>query len=358
MSILNKFSLFVAAAILTLTACTQEKNLEGAPIELVDFIGTFEGDIGGIAFWHHPVYSYKSGAVIANGKAGMIFISIEAEPSNTIAGDFSLRPDVVYLDNQEALIYGVDNQRHNLVAMRKNVGNAALEEAATFPLPKDETLIGFCMNSSLSGNFINSEGVMIFRRFGDARTARQIDHRTPFTACVTEHREGLVFAHDINGNFFQIDPKGEIKKLKLPKLKSVTAMDAYREQDGSLHLVIFSDGQGYNFNLDGGRAVEKFTLVKSPNGEPVKQSRAFAMAGGNFGSVYRNGVVAFIDIDGGFYFGPWSALKNGLETQARQTLGARVSAPETDDDLPDIELSSPLSKSATAPTLPKVSDGE
>jgi hypothetical protein len=322
-------------AVVTLASCSPSDNNQQAgskAFQLIDYIGQFEGDIGGLNFWHHPVNNYEGGVIAANGEAGLVFISIEGIASQVVPGAFFVKPDIVYLDGDEALIFAPDRNRNELIAIRKSLNGTGLEEVLSFPLEED--ISGFCMIDSLSGVFIQENGRAVYRKFGHERSARQLSGKDKYSDCETDPVTGRLFLSTSKGKIVEVNVDGEIIRTFKPNLGSAFDFDLYREEEGGLFLIAFSNNTGIVLSAndnDKGRG-KSFHLTKTNGFETVENVKSFAMTGGNLGSVYRNGVIAIIDSDGQLYFAPWAGLADESDVQEVLTLGPRPPRNSIEED--------------------------
>ncbi len=342
-------SLIIIATLLSCSPSddTSHQSADSKAIQLIDHIGQFEGEIGGLNFWHHPVNNYEGGIIVANGEAGLIFISIEGVASQVIPGAFFVKPDIVYLDGDEALIFAPDRNRNELIAIRKNLNGTELEEVLSFPL-EEKKISGFCMIDSLSAILIEENGSAVFRTFGNLSISDPLSAKEKYVDCKADNVTGRLFLSTRKGKIVEINIDGDIIKTFKPNLGSAFDFDLYREEEGGLFLIGFSDDKGIALSVDRQDLAKPFHLTANNGFDMVGAVKHFTMTGGNLGSVYRNGAIAIIDSDNELYYAPWVGLPDGIDGQEALTLGPR---PPREIDAEEDQLGIQLDSTVDFPEL-------
>ncbi len=331
----------IALAILTSCSPSEgEQMTDSKAIQLIDHIGQFEGDIGGLQFWHHPVNNYEGGIVAANGEAGLVFISIEGVASQAVPGAFFVKPDIVYPEGHEALIFAPDRNRNELVAIRKNNNGTELAEVSSYPLD-DKEISGFCMMDSLRGIFIQNSGHAIYREFDNENSVTPLSAKAKYSACKFDPVTGRLFLSTRKGNIVEASVDGDIIKRFSPNLGKGFEFDLFREKDRGLFLIAFSNNRGIVLPADDQDSGKGFHFMTNRGRDAVEAVQHFTMTGGNLGSIYRNGAIAVIDSNHDLYFAPWTGFSKGSDGQEAITLGPRPPR-ETDEEegLPAFQLDS------------------
>ncbi len=345
-------SLLSSIIIAILASCgpsdgTSDQSADSKAIQLIDHIGQFEGDIGGLQFWHHPVNNYEGGIVVANGEAGLIFISIEGVASQVIPGAFFVKPDIIYLDGDEALIFAPDKNRNELITIRKSVVGTELEEISSFSLEEND-ISGFCMIDSLSAILIDENGRAVYRKFGNESSAKPLSVKEKYVDCKTDNVTGRLFLSTKKGKIVEINVDGDIIKTFKPNLGTTFDFDLFREEEAGLFLIGFSDENGSVLSADSQNSGKVFHLTTNNGFEKVDAVKYFTMTGGNLGSVYRNGAIAIIDSDNDLYFAPWIGLSDGIDGQEIPTLGPR---PPRETNAEEDQLDFQLDSTVALPEL-------
>jgi hypothetical protein len=128
--------------------------------------------------------------------------------------------------------------------------------------------------------------------------------KSGFTACVGDRLDGSVFAVNSAGDVYRIDANGKIGATAFAKsgvsnpadiglaLNGLVEGGDTAQCCGQLAVLNGADGSVHLFDRDDGRALGVVKLASSFDVEAVASATAMGLGYGNFGAVYRDGVLA------------------------------------------------------------------
>ena len=306
---------------------TESDPLEAARVSVSDTLGKFEGELFGLALWEHPELSFQSAVITANGEAGLVVVPVDRGIELiSVPGTFDGAVGVGYLDGGRSVVAAVSGGEAVLFAVG---ADRVFTEGGRLPLSEpqsDVCLVGSTLIdvAEVPVDYIQQPTVTL----GQGESALTVS-ATPIQglACAADATRFYVLRED-GVHVLSADLAPQDGTLPAPEeAAGLTAVAGERT-----NLVFFAR-PGLSL---GGEAV---TVVE--DGEALAVARA-AAGSGNFGSVYRDGVLAVLDADGTLRLVPWAGLARAVgatpESASIRPPRAVSTPPELRIELPEIEL--------------------
>lgn len=292
--------------------------LRVAEVEAVDELGAFDARINAIAFWTHPNIPFY-GLVIAASDNGLVALNIEdGEEVARIDGIEAKGLAVSYTGTgPEAQGYALISEGGEDGGFRLFAIDNATRELSAVSTPAIDVAAGdrgFCLARDETG-----EKLVLHQMRKAGWTTRvlavadgaatEVERRTAraggrFLACAADDVGGSFFVIDARGDIHRVDRQGiiEAKPFARSGLANPAAIAiAYNglvaggpteECCGEIAVLNGGDGSVRLFDLDDGRALGQVSLKSSYDVDGVVSATAMALGAGNFGAVYRDGVLA------------------------------------------------------------------
>lgn len=303
-----------------LVGCGQ-KQTETAPtptpageVDATDQLGPLTSPVSDIAFWTHPRLPFR-GMVLAAAADGVTAFNIEdGSKVASIDGLDAKGLNVVYGgDGENALgviialeratgairFFSVDNASQRLAEM--SVANMPGGSAAAFCAgPQHEgpqQIIALLGKTIKTETFIIKPNSIVFK---SATTTRAPEETT---ACVVDPIDGSVFVATHSGKIFHLSG-GKISAkpfVTLPftnvaaiglALNGLVEGGPTDQCCGELAVLNPDDASVHLFDRDDGTALGSVRIVSSYDVEGVATATAMGVGYGNFGAIYRDGVLA------------------------------------------------------------------
>lgn len=370
---------FVAFALLA--ACEREPAEAPAPaapvpaanVTVSDELPGLTASATGIAFWEHPTLPFSSLLIVAN-QDGVASYNIEdGNEVSKIPGINARGASVSYLGRgpQAAgvlAIYDADESAFKFYG----VGNAS---RSFLPIEGGPVIRGnvrgFCFgrasDSAAPTLFVVQKAELLIFNFEQADSGLALAGETTLptpddmAACAVDI-DGVVLGLSESGAIYRVDGDGSFKKpfARAPLSNAGNAVIFAFEQDetsndsdseetvsGQIALLDKDSGALHIFDRADGRALGVVTIVATDEIEGVTAASAMGATGGNLGSLYRSGAIAF-GVDGAadgengavIRLAPVSGVLNALSLQQGDVISPRGAAPEEEDNnlIIDIEF--------------------
>lgn len=294
-----------------------------------DVVGAFEGEVAGLALWEHPVMSFASAVLAANGEAGLAVVPVDTEvEGRVIEGDFDGPVAVGYTDDAsfvaaasggEVMVFSVGDD-----ADFAPIGAVAAEAEALCMIGSTLLVVG----AEATGYGIGEDGaaqtLFALPGYGGAGAA-----------CGTTDER-----------FFVLVPGEPLRSVDASGANPMVD-DAYAGASPDGFAVVatpqgraFVVAEGGALSVDGpGVPRTEVEVVRDGGAAPAPD--VIAAGSGNFGSLYRDGVVAMV-AGGELMLLPWAGVARaagleGTETVSLRPAGEPMPAPQIDLRLPEIE---------------------
>jgi len=316
--------IFLIGACAALAACgRKEETAPPAPSEpapsgevvAADEYGPFDAPVADIAFWTHPSLSFR-GLVLVATSNGVAAYNIEdgAEVAR-IDGIEAGGIDVVYAGTGAAArglaivdergagafrVFEIDNETRSLEPLAVS-GGASRRDAAFCAGPQRD---GAPLLIELNGKNVKSYGLDIrqdsvgFSPSGTQHAPEEI------AACVVDPLDGTVFLAGRSGAVFRMSADGAIAKPPFAKLQiedpkaiglalgGLIEGGPTEECCGEIAVLDAADAVIHVLDRDDGSAIGTVRIASSFDVEGVSTATAMGVGYGNFGGIYRDGVVA------------------------------------------------------------------
>ncbi|MBI1364807.1 MAG: hypothetical protein GC153_02460 [Alphaproteobacteria bacterium] len=372
-------ALLVLAAFAALPACekkappaaTAEPPPVTAQVTAADELGTFHSTINGIAFWTHPKVPFNGLALVATDRA-LVALNIEdGEEVARIDGLNAKGVSVAYTG------YGSDAQGYAAVEIggkQPSIRIYAIDNATRQLTPVMSNAIamgpearGFCLGGDGSG-----KGLLLHIMRGNGWSTRPIAISGGVATVGSQKSAafggGVISceADDLDTSFFATAPGGVIVHVDKTGIAggSPFARTPVSEPAGigiALHglveggpteeccgEVLTLDGEKgaiYVYDHDDGKPLGVVTIKASFDVEGVTKATAIGVGSGNFGGVYRDGVVA-LGTDGdkpAVRLVPLNSVLDVLKAQFGDAADRRALNPHADEDA-DLGVNIPAPK--------------
>lgn len=346
-----------------------------------DTIGEGLSGISGVAFWTHPTLSFESLVVTATSD-GLVGLVIENGAEAARAAGFSATGVAVSYDGE-----GVGAQGYAVAAVDgdpafkfyaiDNVTREFLLKPTMFIAEKTEG--GFCFGRSADG-----EGLALHQATGAGLTshalaftnggvaAREIERRPTARAlvdCVVDDASGDVYALDAEGGVVRFGDGEEGRRLPSDAdavrgaytrgalglaLGDVIAAEGDVEEAATdiaapgerrISLARLRAANGAVDVIDGktGATLGAIRLGETFDDEGVARSATLGVGYGNFGGIYRDGVLALVvaepDGSSSIRLAPWGGVAAALGQPATQAVDPR--SPRPARAVPEIKIDLP-----------------
>lgn len=322
-----------------------------------DTLGSFESAVSGLAVWQHPTLSFESAVLAANGEAGLAVIPVDSGVTlSSVEGDFSGGVAVSYPDDGDPSNTLAAAGRGGEIAFYTVGPDRSFAEVAAVPAPGGTRAL-----CALGGTVLRVSADGAASLYGvtpgeNAAVAEPVPALDGAAGCAAS-REGF-FVLGADGGVAELSPNGESDGYgDLFGGTPATALAAVTvSESGGYLLAGGADGtiRALPFPLEDGAEAAR----TAPQREGVTDDAAIAVlaaGSGNFGSIYRDGVVAVLDAEGALKLLPWAGLARALgieetTTVARRSLNAEgrpeggptvpeaATGPEPDVDAPRFDV--------------------
>jgi hypothetical protein len=292
--------------------------------EVTTTLGTFEGQIAGLAFWQHPTRAYDSALLATNGPAGLYMIDFEGNILFEQPGDFTAGLDLAYAD-EGALVAAYDAARDAVAVFVVDPRDRVLAPFFTAP----GTVTGVCFANAedpaaVTMVGIEPDGRMVrIARTGEAAPVREPLSLPPIKDCAGVGRD-----------LYVLDANDRVRLLTLGASPSLSdpigrsgAIDiaAVMLDEGTAPITLEASGRLRFGDEDVG--------LVGPRGSALPRTRMIAAGSGNFGGVYRDGVLALLGADNTLSLVPWLGVSNRFDGAAVRTVSPQGETAGTGSEL-------------------------
>lgn len=294
-------------------------------IPVTDELGSFASEVHGLALWAHPSVAYQGAVLAANGEAGLIAIDFEKGSPDSVAGTFVGGLAVTYPDwaqGNESLIAAYDAGRgYRFFDID--------EEALTFTewnadgadaLPAEPVQI--CVAARAEAAIVNiaviSQENTVSHAFINQNTDGSLTVSQPVKvnvpqpiACAGDDSHGIIVFATGRGTLVAVgtgdETNGESEPSDKPFIDRIATLPssdvnniATSLQDGQGQILVSyrgEDARFFGYDIETGEELGYFTVSSLSEIAGVSGLSIFAADGGNFGGIYRKGVLATIGGD-------------------------------------------------------------
>lgn len=305
------------------------------PIEVLatDELGSFEGNVSGLALWQHPEKANEGAILAANGDAGLIMVGFNKTAIATLPGTFNHGVAVSYFKEPgfgNALIAAYDDSADalRLLVYSPQSGLSAVYEDTSLAggtclvrkLDEEKiSLLTIAEQGGLTSSLITKNPdatISLERQFtADLRNA---------SACVGDDTSGIAYVLTDENEVFSVDVFAESsapQKMDVPLQGTIASLSVMLAENGESQLLAFTKGPDADvqvFNSASGELTGILNIGGIVDIDPVSTISAAAADAANFGEVYRNGTIAVVEgaDTGKLKLVPWQAAKRGLALEA------------------------------------------
>ncbi len=361
-----------AAFLLALAACGRDEPVAdpaagtdidespAAPVSEVgafDEIGTVSAPVAGLAIWSHPTLPYRGAIAVAAAGEGLELRDFDGSRLDQRIGGYTTGLDLVYLGRgreARAILVGLDRVDSAFVLHRittlpvafKNIeGRFSAGAVSGFCLDTDHESDAFSLYV-LDGSTRVRE-----RRFSvDASdVARETPGSefagpAPLERCVVDRRDHALLALDTDGGVWRakltdgtpnfeklIDPTGPAVDLSVILQSNAGSDPSIRR--GQIVLTRPDAAAVDVHDLKTGARLGAVALIRYDGVPGVEKPGAARVASGNFGGVYRAGVLVVAEsaAEPAVRLSPWTAVANEVGFPLFDTIDPRWPAPVEPD---------------------------
>ena len=297
------------------------------PAVVSDALGAFDGEIAGLALWEHPVMSFASVVLAANGAAGLAVVPVDKEiEARVIEGVFDGPVAVGYAEDV-SLAAAVSGAEVMLFAVGDDaaftpIGAVTAQADALCMIGRTLLVVG----AEATGYVVGDDGAaeVAFTLPGGADAHCGVTAERFYVAVPGEPLRSV--------NARGADPRVDDAYAGA----ALSGFAAVRTPEGPA-FVALEDGA---LSVDGPGLGRTGIEVARDSGA-VPAPTALAAGSGNYGSIYRDGVVAMV-AGGELLLMPWAGVARAAGLEGTQTVslrpaGAVMPEPEIDLQLPEIE---------------------
>lgn len=316
--------IFLIAACAMLAACGRKEETappaasEPAPsgeVVAADEYGPLGAPVADIAFWTHPSLSFRGLVLVATSNGVAAFNIEDGAEVARIDGIEAGGIDVVYAGSGAAArglaivhdrgagafrVFEINNETRSLAPLAAS-GAAGSRASAFCAGPQRE---GAPLLIELNGKNVTSYSLDIrqddvgFDPSGARRAPEEI------VACAVDPLDGTVFLAGISGAVFRMSADGAIAKPPFAKLQiedpkaiglalgGLIEGGPTEECCGEIAVLDAADAGIHVLDHDDGSAIGTVRITSSFDVEGVSTATAMGVGYGNFGGIYRDGVVA------------------------------------------------------------------
>lgn len=374
---------FLSLLLFALAACSRDSQpqrgreipqVPAVEVSAVDQFGPAGGAIYDLEFWAHPTLPFNS-LVIAAGEAGLVAYNIEdgeEAARETINATFD-GVSLAYLGRGPSArgVVAARSLRENMterVFTFYEIDNVTrrFNTSSAISLSERNGERGFCLARAKEG-----DALLLYQMYDDGWRASVIkrndegtlssqsetagEFRGGFNHCVVDGYDGAVFAINAAGEIYRIedgavedaplaatgvsDPAGI--GLALNGLEEGTPDD---QCCGQISVLDGVNGVVSLFDREDGHALGAVRMVASFDVEGVTSASAFGVGYGNFGAVYRDGIVALAaeGENGVIRLAPFNGVMAALAQPLGETADPRDLAPQEEEGFViDVEVVRP-----------------
>ena len=297
-------------------------------VAIGDVLGQFEGTVHDLTVWEHPETPYLGAVIAANGPAGLSIVPMDREvPPRTVEGDFDGGVAVGYLEDGTSLLAASSGDE------------VIVYDLGADGVPTELSRIGggaeaICMSGAVMA--LIGDGL----RITQAPYGRLV--LTPpdadVVACTSGAETVSLFASDGAQSVVESLGASQVRRTEVTPPRAPAAQDraaifeagtatarVEAERQVLIHapnnaelVVTWDEGSAGTVRLRQGNVADDTPI------------RLVAAGSGNFGGVYRDGVVAVLDAENRLKLIPWSSLARAVGAPV-ETSSLRPAAPEAED---------------------------
>lgn len=284
-------------------------------VEATDQLGPLEAPVTDIAFWTHPSLTFQ-GMVLTSSTDGIVAFNIEDGTEVARIGDIDARAlEVIYVGGGAAArgfaialdrragafrFYEIDNASRTLNSVAAT--GAANKGATAFcaGADRDGALRLIALNGAsveVSAIEIGEDGIRV-EPLSQQRAPQKI------AACVVDPLEGAAHLAAESGAIRRMALSGAIESKAFANpdgthissigmtLHGLVEAGPTEECCGEFVVLDAADGSVHLFDRDDGRALGAARITSSFDIEGVAAATAMGVGYGNFGGIYRDGILA------------------------------------------------------------------
>lgn len=313
-------------------------------VDITQMLGTFEGDVTGLAVWRDPVTVFESMVLAANGEAGLFAVPIGETPATDAPGTF--QSIAVGYGPGGALLAAAERDSLRLFAMGPG-GPAPLTSRRLSGVIRDLCFVDGAATDTARQLIAIVEGGPLLVRVGGGEGGMSIGveelDAPALRACAGQADALLV-----------VGAGGDVSKGRLVpsadgSAPTLVLSDFAYQPTGALADIAVMPTTGGPVAIyvlgDGGVQVNG-RLIDVEGFKGMAEPTHVAAGGGNFGTVYRGGLMALVSDDSQLGIVPWLAVMNALgleapsvsavETAPRGRTPAGDAPPAAEIDVPEL----------------------
>ncbi|GGD03151.1 hypothetical protein [Aquisalinus flavus] len=294
-------------------------------IPVTDELGSFASEVHGLALWAHPTVAYQGAVLAANGDAGLIAIDFEKGNPDAVEGTFVGGLAVTYPDwtrGDESLIaaYDADSGYRFFDIDAEALTFREWEVSGANALPADPLQI--CVvargDAAIADIAVIGQENTISHASINQNQDGSLSMSAPVTvnvpqplACAGDDSHGIIVIATGTGKLVAVGTGGETSDGSDPddrpfvdRIATLPSSDvngiATSLQSGQGQILLSyrgEDARFFGYDIETGEELGAFTVSPLSEIDGVSGLNLFAADGGNFGGIYRKGVLATIGGD-------------------------------------------------------------
>lgn len=299
---------------------TAPSAVTSAPVAIAETLGTFDGTVSDLAVWEHPSVPFLSTVLATNGAAGLFQVPVNQSAPLENAGVFNGAVAVSYSENGD-IVAAVDGGA-GLLRLYTLSDAGTLEDRGASPLP------GGALDLCLRGETlyaVGSDGAVGVRTIvmdaGEWRAMTSTPVIQSALACATAGDALYLLTQE--GTVLAVDDQGVITEMAARP--GATDLTLWEKEDGSIQFA--------TLDATGAVRIGDVQLTPTPfaSDGPATALVAIEAGNGNFGGVFRDGMLVGLTASQELVLIPWLGI-----AQAAGLNGATVGQRPVQEVLADI----------------------
>ena len=364
--------LALAASFVLLAACDRggesssgqqtSQEIDAKSVSASDELGGFTAPVTGVEFWMHPSLAFNGLMLVATGDALYSYNIEDGTEIDAVAGisptDLSVayngtgetaRGMVALYDNNENQFrfYGIDNIDRSFVLTPSLM--VAPNGVDGFCLGRKENGAGLSLHI-VGGGKLTTYDLVISDSGVSTEASASLDAPSSLIDCAVDAIDGAVFALRNNGAIFRFANgtggeapfalSGANNAVEIGiSLSGLVEGAPTDECCGQIAVLNGADGRIHLFDRDDGHAMGVAEVTASFDVEAVTAAASMGVGYGNFGSTYRDGVLALATKGDApvIRLAPWSGVISAVGQPLGEPADPRGLAPQ-EEDKPALDL--------------------
>lgn len=357
-------TIFIAILAVTLAGCgNRDQNTEqqeqetSAPaftaekkfVAATDEYGLGLSDVTSIAFWSHPKIVFNSLVIAGHGDGITLFNIEDGATVSSVEGFRVTDLEVGYIGKGAAAIgylaVATDDENDPVRFYQISNADRSLQLLSTIFVAAADENAKICLGSN------KTDGLALGRSRPQGTTILPLTFSTAGVSSsdgFSSTSKTLDCAFDENGAIYAVDTDGNIVTLKQggvstlignavpnPTTIAVSTKENEAGNNQSRLIVLDDAGRAHLFDANDGHAVGAIGMRDTFDITALESVTSLAVGQGNYGGIYRDGALAFVDGDATgapIKLAPWGGVIRELDLSLGTTVNPRGQVPVLEED--------------------------